>query len=53
MNIEEGVICEINGDKAKVKIGKSRIREVKMNKNDNFREGDIVKIMMGLIVCKA
>ena len=52
MNVEEGVICEINGNRAKVKIGRSRIREVKLS-DSNFKEGDIVKIIMGLVVCKA
>lgn len=53
MNVEEGVICEVCGDRAKVKIGKSRVREVKIGQYDDYEEGDIVKIMMGLIVCKA
>jgi hypothetical protein len=53
MNVEEGVICEVCGDKAKVKMGKNRIKEVKVNPLDKFEEGDVVKIMMGLVVCRA
>jgi|GEM_PF-2005660 len=53
MNVEEGVICEVCGDKAKVKIGKSRIREVKLNPAEGYQEGDTVKVLMGLVVCKA
>lgn len=53
MNIEEGVVCEICGDRAKVKMGKNRIKEVKVNPTDRISEGDTVKIMMGLVVCKA
>jgi len=53
MNVEEGVICQLCGDKAKVKIGRSRIKEVKVNPQDGYEEGDYVKIMMGLVVCRA
>ena len=53
MNVEEGVICEICGDRAKVKMGKNRIREVKINPEDNLKEGDAVKVTMGLVVCRA
>ena len=52
MNIEEGTICEVCGDKAKVKIGRSRIREVKLNPHESYEEGDIVKILMGLVLHK-
>jgi len=53
MNVEEGIICEIRGDKAKVKMGKSRVKEVKLDNADRYDEGDIVKVMMGIVVCKA
>jgi len=53
MNVEEGIICEINGNKAKVKVGRNRIREVKINPEDNFKVGDCIKILMGIAVCKA
>ncbi len=53
MNVEEGVICEVRGDKGKVKIGKKRIKEVKLNPQEGYEEGDTVKIIMGLVVCKA
>lgn len=52
MNIEEGTICEVCGDKAKVRIGRSRIREVKLNSHESYEEGDIVKILMGLVLHK-
>ncbi|UCG95042.1 MAG: hypothetical protein JSV92_03285 [archaeon] len=53
MNVEEGVICEVCGDRAKVRMGKNRIKEVKVNPQDGYEEGDYVKIMMDLVVCKA
>ena len=53
MNVEEGIICEISGSKAKVKMGRNRIKEVKVNPEDNFKEGDTVKVLMVRVVCKA
>jgi len=53
MNVEQGVLCEVCGDHAKVKLGKKRIREVKINPLENYEEGDMVKILMGIVLCKA
>lgn len=53
MNVEEGIICEVRGNKAKVRMGRKRIKEVKLDNPDRYEEGDAVKVMMGLVVCKA
>ncbi|MCD6398831.1 MAG: hypothetical protein J7L08_02815 [Candidatus Aenigmarchaeota archaeon] len=52
MYIEEGVLCSVEGDKGKVKLG-NRFRDVKLDTPSNFKEGDKVKVILGLVVGKA
>ena len=52
MNVEQGILCEVCGDHGKVRIGKKRIRDVKINPLESYEEGDTVKILMGLVLCK-
>ncbi len=52
MNVEEGTLCEVCGNKGKVKIGRKRVKEVKLDPNCDYEEGDTVKILMGLVLHK-
>ncbi|MCD6398394.1 MAG: hypothetical protein J7L08_00550, partial [Candidatus Aenigmarchaeota archaeon] len=49
--LEEGIILSVNEDKGKVKIG-NRIREVKIDPAKNYKEGDKVRVIMGLVIDK-
>ncbi|MCD6477720.1 MAG: hypothetical protein J7K87_01830 [Candidatus Aenigmarchaeota archaeon] len=49
--LEEGIILSVDGDKGKVKIG-NRTREVKLNPAKEFKEGDKVRVIMGLVIDK-
>jgi len=49
--LEEGILFSVDGDKGKVKIG-NRIREVKVDPAKNYKEGDKVRVIMGLVIDK-
>lgn len=54
MQVEEGILFSVDKEKGtgKVKLGKNRIKEVKLTQTADLKEGDKVKVFLGLIVGK-
>ncbi|MCD6368038.1 MAG: hypothetical protein J7L45_03055 [Candidatus Aenigmarchaeota archaeon] len=55
MQIEEGILFSVDKEKGmgKVKLGKNRIRDVKLTPSEEFEEGDKVRVILGLVIGKA
>lgn len=55
MNVEKGVLCSVDPETktGKVKLGNTRIKEVKLDSSLDFKEGDKVKVILNLVVGKA